>query len=37
MPMWMVTVIVLLAIWLAGSVAVVAGATWLMRREPRAH
>jgi hypothetical protein len=35
MPLWMLTIVVLLVIWVAGSVVIGATARHLMRREPR--
>jgi hypothetical protein len=37
MPFWMLTILVLLVIWVAGSVLIGATAVHLMRREPRTH
>jgi hypothetical protein len=37
MPFWMLTIVVLLVIWVAGSVFIGATALHLTRREPRTH
>ena len=34
MPLWVITILICTAVWVAGSVAVVLGATWLVRHEP---
>jgi hypothetical protein len=34
MTLWMLTIVICVAIWVAGTVAVVAGATWLVRHQP---
>ena len=34
MPLWMLTIVICAAIWVIGSIAVVLGATWLVRHEP---
>lgn len=34
MPLWVLTIVICGAVWVVGSIAVVLGATWLVRHEP---
>jgi hypothetical protein len=34
MPLWLLTVLICSIVWVLGTIAVVLGATWLVRHEP---